>query len=114
MHELTQFVDHGLQEWPVSLQEVRELARHVHDVSRDLRFVTLAFGLLTEIEQLLDHLDDKTFFFLPVETSRDRAKSPAQLVESVVREVLLVLLQLLKSVLEDLLCFSRILVCEED
>ena len=71
MHELAELVYHSLQEGPVRLQKVRELARHVHNVSRYLCLVNFAFRIFAEVQMLLDHLNDKALLFLSVEATRN-------------------------------------------
>lgn len=53
----------------MSDQEVRELACNIHNVRCNLSLVAFAFGLLAEIEKLLNHLDDETFFFLAIQAA---------------------------------------------
>lgn len=50
VHELVQFVNHRLEERPVSPEEVWELTGNVHNVCGHLRLVTLALCLLAQIQ----------------------------------------------------------------
>ena len=53
MHELKEFVDHSLEEPPVSSQEAWVLTDHVHDVGRNDGLVVLASLLFTQSKQVL-------------------------------------------------------------
>lgn len=64
MHELEQFVDHGLQELPMRFQKSRVLAHDVHYIGCADSLVVLATLHLCEAEEILDDGDEETLFHL--------------------------------------------------
>lgn len=72
MHEFKVFVDHSLEESPVSSEESWVLSDHVHDVTGYDSFVILASLLLTQTQQIFDDCHKESFliFFMHSTTKR--------------------------------------------
>ncbi len=59
VHELEQLGDDRLEEAPVSAEEPRVLAHHVHDVARHDSLVVLASLVLAQPQQVPDHHNEE-------------------------------------------------------
>jgi len=82
MHKFKQFVDNCLEEAPVSPQEARILADHVHDVGGNDCLVVFATLLFTQAQQILDYCHEESLLIVLVHSSRYGADSPAKLKSS--------------------------------
>jgi hypothetical protein len=81
MHEFVQLLNHGLKEWPLSHQEVRELAYNVHDIRGYVSFIILATCFLAQIKQFFDHLDNESVLVFLNHATRYSAKSPTEFIK---------------------------------
>jgi hypothetical protein len=66
VHEFEQFIDNGLQELPMGLEEPRVLSNDVHYIGRDYGFVILSTLDLAKTQKVLDNGHEETFlrFFI--------------------------------------------------
>ena len=64
VHEFKKFVDHGLEELPMCLEEPRVLTNNVHDIGSDDRFVVFSAFDLTQPEEIFNYRHQETFFRL--------------------------------------------------
>jgi hypothetical protein len=61
MHELEEFVDHRLEEFPMCFQKSRILANNIHDICRYHRFVVFAAFHFAQTQQILDNCNQEAF-----------------------------------------------------
>jgi hypothetical protein len=64
VHELKQFIDDSLQEFPMRLEKTRVLPHNVHDIRRYNGFVVLASLDLAETQEVFYDGDQEPFFGL--------------------------------------------------
>lgn len=62
VHELKQFVNDRLQEFPMGLEEARVLPNDIHDVGGDNSLVILTTFYFTKTQEIFDNSDQKTLF----------------------------------------------------
>lgn len=54
-------------------EEIWELTDDIHDISSNLGFVTFSWCILAQIQQLLDHHDQKLVLVISAHAATDRA-----------------------------------------
>jgi hypothetical protein len=62
VHKLKELIYHGLQEFPMRLQESWVLSNNIHDVRCHDSFVVLSSLDFAQAKQILDHSDQEAFF----------------------------------------------------
>lgn len=83
VHELEQLVDHGLEKFPVSLEESGILADDVHDVAGDDGLVVLASFGLGQAQEILDDGHQEALFGFFVHGTRNGSNGPAERVAGI-------------------------------